>query len=115
MEIDNNFYGVSDAALIEQIGSYLKDVRLQQNKTQQEVATSAGINRTTLVQIEKGKGGTLTTLIQILRVLGELSVLAGFRVQRKPSPMILAEMEMSYRRRARHKGTDTSTDTDTDW
>jgi DNA-binding XRE family transcriptional regulator len=36
---------------------------LQQNKTQQHVAIAAGINRSTMVQIEKGAGveKTLTT------------------------------------------------------
>ncbi|MFN5546581.1 MAG: helix-turn-helix transcriptional regulator, partial [Bacteroidota bacterium] len=60
---------MSDPAMLERLGEFVKQTRLQQNKTQQQVATAAGINRSTMVQIEKGAGGTLLSFIQILRAL----------------------------------------------
>jgi transcriptional regulator with XRE-family HTH domain len=91
----------SDTALQAMIGQFIQQSRLRQNKSQQQVADAAGINRSTLSQIENGRGGTLLSLIQILRVLDQLSFLKVFQVEEKPSPLYLAKMEMKKRRRSR--------------
>lgn len=102
MNNTNNIWNESsDSALLELIGKFIQDTRLKQNKSQQEVADAAGINRGTLSQIENGRGGTLITLIQILRVLNQISFIKHFKVEEKPSPMYLAKMEMKKRKRAR--------------
>ena len=75
---NTELYAMSDNALIGIIGQYIKDCRLKQNKTQQQVADAAGIGRTTIVLLEKGNGGTLTSLIQVLRVLEQLHILEVF-------------------------------------
>lgn len=91
----------SDAALQEMIGQFIQQSRIRQNKSQQEIADAAGINRSTLSQIENGRGGTLITLIQILRVLDQVSFLKVFQVEERPSPLYLAKMEMKKRKRSR--------------
>ena len=91
----------SDEALQAMIGQFIQQSRIRQNKSQQDVADAAGINRSTLSQIENGRGGTLITLIQILRVLDQISFLKVFQVEEKPSPLYLAKMEMKKRKRAR--------------
>ena len=91
----------SDIALQAMIGQFIQQSRIRQNKSQQEVADAAGINRSTLSQIENGHGGTLITLIQILRVLDQLPFLKVFQVEEKPSPLYLAKMELKKRKRAR--------------
>lgn len=96
-----NWSSLSDGALLVQIGQFVQQSRLQQNKSQQQVADAAGVNRSTLSQIENGKGGTLTSLIQILRVLNQLSFVRVFQVEEKVSPMYLAKMELKKRKRAR--------------
>ena len=95
----------SDKALMLMIGKFIQESRLRQNKNQQEVADAAGINRSTLSQIENGRGGTLLTLIQILRVLDQVSFLKVFKVEEKASPLYLAKMEMKKRKRARKTDT----------
>jgi len=102
MEFGNiNWNSLSDGALLVQIGQFVQQSRLQQNKSQQQVADAAGVNRSTLSQIENGKGGTLISLIQILRVLNQLSFVRVFQVEEKVSPMYLAKMELKKRKRAR--------------
>ena len=98
-----NWSELSDIAVLEQIGRFVQQSRLQQNKSQQQVADAAGVNRSTLSQIENGKGGTLISLIQILRILGQLSFVKAFQVEDRPSPMYLATLEMKKRKRARNK------------
>lgn len=38
------WHAMSDPALLEMLGKYIQQVRLQQNKTQQQVAKAAGLN-----------------------------------------------------------------------
>ena len=103
MENNNiNWSEINDGAVLEQIGRFVQQSRLQQNRSQQQVADAAGVNRSTLSQIENGKGGTLSSLIQILRVLNQLSFLKAFQVEEKISPMYLATLEMKKRKRARN-------------
>ena len=55
--ININWNELSDNAVLEQIGRFVQQSRLHQNKSQQQVADAAGVNRSTLSQIENGKGG----------------------------------------------------------
>jgi transcriptional regulator with XRE-family HTH domain len=100
---------LSDPAHIQEIGKYLKKQRLNQNKTQQTIADAAGINRITLVQIEKGKGGTMLTFIQILRALNQLHLLEVFETKPEISPIIMAREEEKMRKRANKKNYYTNT------
>lgn len=99
--ININWSELSDNAVLEQIGRFVQQSRLKQNKSQQQIADAAGVNRSTLSQIENGKGGTMISLIQILRVLGQLSFVKAFQIEDRPSPMYLATLEMKKRKRAR--------------
>jgi transcriptional regulator with XRE-family HTH domain len=106
--------GNSDMALLEKIGAFIKAVRLQQNKTQQEIAAAAGINRSTLVSMENGGGGTLLSLVQVLRALNQLHLLEAFTAMPQVSPLLLAKMEQQQRKRA--SGTpQPGSETETDW
>lgn len=97
------WHSMSDPALLEMLGKYIQQVRLQQNKTQQQVATAAGLNRTTVVQIEKGGGGTMISFVQILRALEQLQILEHFEVKPQISPLQLAKWEQNKRQRASAK------------
>lgn len=95
------WYGMSDPAILELLGNYIHKTRLSKNKTQSEIASAAGINRSTLVQIEKGKGANLLSFIQVLRSLEQLHTLDAFEFKQEISPLKLAEMELKLRKRAR--------------
>ena len=98
-----NWYSMSDKALSGIIGSFVKQHRLDQNKTQDEVAEQAGISRSTLSLLEKGKTVTVPTLIQVLRVLELLHIMDSFQITTQPSPLELAKYERQKRQRARSK------------
>lgn len=94
------WHAMSDLALLELLGKFLQQTRLQQNKTQQQVATAAGINRSTIVKIENGESGTMLSYIQILRALGQLQLLEHFEIKQQISPLQLAKLEQQKRQRA---------------
>ena len=71
-----DWVSMSDAALAQTIGAFVKHNRLTQNKTQEEVANAANISRSTLSLLEKGDAITVPTLLQVLRVLDLLFIIA---------------------------------------
>ena len=102
MSDKNNIYfnAQSNNAFLVMIGAFIRHHRLNQDKSQSQLATESGINRSTLIELEKGKRANMLTLIQILRALHLLSILEVFRVEQHISPLQLAEMEMAKRKRA---------------
>jgi len=109
----NNWISMSDQALAAHIGSFVKHHRLEQNRTQDALSHDAGISRSTLSLLERGETVTLATLIQVLRVLGQLDVMQAFTVEQRVSPLALAKAEMNKRKRARN--TQTSDPKSSDW
>ena len=103
VNININWIAMSDQNIVKTIGEFLKTQRLNQNKTQSQLAGEAGLNRWTLSQIENGEGITLNSLIQILRSLNLLSVLDNFTIEQQVSPLELARTEYKKRQRARNK------------
>lgn len=109
------WYAMSDPAILEVLGSFIQQTRLQRNKTQQQVATAAGVNRSTIVQIEKGGGGTLLSFIQILRALEQLQIFQNFEMKQQFSPLQLAKIEHKKRQRASNKKAATIEKPKSDW
>ena len=110
------WYAMSDPAILEVLGNFIQQTRLQQNKTQQQVAAAAGINRSTIVQIEKGGGGTLLSFIQIVRALEQLQLFQNFEVkQQQLSPLQLAKIDQKKRQRASNKKTAGIEKAKSDW
>lgn len=100
---NTNWISMSDEALIKTIGGFIKHHRLQQNKTQSDVAAAAGISRSTLSLLERGETVTISTLIQVLRVLDLLYVMDVFKVTDEISPLAYAKLKKEQRKRASNK------------
>ncbi len=98
-----NWNSMSDNALVQQIGAFVKYHRMEQNKTQDVLANAAGISRSTLSLLERGETVTLATLIQVLRVLDVLHIMDAFELQQAISPLALAKIEKDKRKRASGK------------
>lgn len=100
---NTNLQLLSDVTLLGAIGEFIRHHRLEQNKTQSQLAEEAGINRSTLVEFEQGRRSNTLTLIQLLRALGQLNTLASFKVEKQLSPLQLAKLEQKQRQRASRK------------
>ena len=104
---------MTDIAIISKIGAFVKNERLNSNKTQAQLSDEAGVNRSTLSQIENGEAITLQSLIQIIRALNKLELLEIFSVQQLISPIALAKKDLQKRQRARNS--DSSNNAKSDW
>jgi len=105
-----NWHSYSDQALAAHIGAFIKHHRLQQNKTQQALACAAGLSRSTLSLLERGETVTVSTLIQVLRVLEQLPIMEAFHVPMLISPLALANAERAKRKRTRSSKTNDAKD-----
>lgn len=115
MDKTNNWIAMNDSTIIASIGKFIKHKRLKENKTQTQLAKDAGLNRYTISKIENGESVTLTSLIQILRVLNLLQVLDVFTINETISPMEYAKLKENKRLRARNKNTNTNLNEDLGW
>lgn len=110
-----NWHSMSDKALIETIGRFIQHNRLNQNKSQSEVAKTAGISRSTLSLLERGERISLISLIQVLRVLDLLYIMDVFKVKNEVSPIEYAKLQKNKRQRARNKDKDANSNDDLGW
>nr|WP_299383845.1 helix-turn-helix transcriptional regulator [Allomuricauda sp.] len=106
---------MSDAAIVEQLGRYIRQIRLQQNTSQAQLANKAGLNRWTIIKIENGEPVTLMSLIQILRALNSLYVLNTFQVSEEISPLAYAKLKKQQRQRASGKSSPKPNKEDLGW
>jgi len=106
---------MSDAALVKTIGEFVKHHRLNQNRTQDEVAAAANISRSTLSLLERGETVTIATLLQVLRILDLLYIMDVFTVSHEISPIEYAKMQKNKRQRASTKNDDADTNEELGW
>ena len=96
-----DWYSMSDPAIVKELCGILKQVRLQQNITQEQLAVRAGLSRSAISKMETGKSNIeLLTLIQVLRVLQQFHLLDTWKVSATLSPLQMAKLTTKGRVRA---------------
>jgi putative transcriptional regulator len=97
MKIENEN---SDKAVLDELGARLARTRLEQNVSQEQLASEAGVSKSTVERIETGREVKLTSLVRILRALGRLELLDHLVPDPLPSPIERARLQGRLRRRA---------------
>ena len=87
---------MSNPAVLMRIGQRIKETRIRQHITQEELATASGVSPLTVANIEKGKSVSLLLFISVLRNLEQL--VPEIRV----SPIELKKLQGKKRYRVRH-------------
>ena len=106
---------MSDKALTETIGTFIQHNRLNQNKSQSDVAKAAGISRSTLSLLERGENVSLNSVIQVLRVLDLLYIMDVFKIKNEISPIEYARLQKKKRQRAGNKDNSSNSNDDPGW
>ena len=96
-----NWNAISDRAVCQLLGGFIKQSRIRMNKTQGQLAREAGIARSTLSLFEKGQNSSLMVFIQLLRALNMLHLLGEFEISEQLSPLQLAKLQKKKRQRVR--------------
>jgi transcriptional regulator with XRE-family HTH domain len=90
----------SDKAVLDELGARLARTRLEQNISQEQLASDAGVSKSTVERIETGREVKLTSLVRILRALGRLELLDQLVPEPLPSPIERARIQGRLRQRA---------------
>ena len=96
----NNWIELSDKSIMETIGKFIRSHRLNQNKSQDQVAKAATISRSTLSLLERGEKVRMDTFIQVLRVLDLLYIMDVFKIKEQISPIEYAKLKKRQRQKA---------------
>jgi transcriptional regulator with XRE-family HTH domain len=95
--------GLSDEAILRELGSRLAAARLARNLTQAALAEEAGVSKRTVERLESGEvAARLSGLVRVCRALGLADRLEGL----VPSPTIspVEQLKLAGRRRKRASG-----------
>ena len=93
---------MSNPAVLVKIGQRIKEARIRQHITQEELATASGVSPLTVANIEKGKSVSLLLFISVLRSLGLLENLEQLVPEIRISPIELKKLQGKKRYRVRH-------------
>ena len=86
-----------------QIGSKLKELRIEKNMKQAELADASGVSIFTISSVENGKTTSLLTIVQLLRALGHLDYLDSFFQEQTVSPIAYAKLLKNNKKKVRVK------------
>ncbi len=111
-----DLYSSTDNAILKRLGEQLRRLRLEQNVSQKDLAKSAGVSLSSVVNIEKGKSISLSTLIPLLRALNSLDLLSGFTKDPELSPIAYAKLIDGQKEKKRASSSKNSNKTiDSEW
>jgi len=92
--------GLTDEAVLAELGRRIARTRLERNLTQSGLGTEAGVGLATVQRLEAGHAVRTTSLIRILRELELLDALNLLVPEPTPSPIELLSLHGKTRRRA---------------
>jgi len=95
-----DWYGMSDPAIIAELGNRLKSYRLRKNYTQEELAQKSGISLGSVHKIESGKAVSFAILVSAMRTLRLLDHFETFIPEPSVSPIEMLKWKGKTRKRA---------------
>ena len=95
---------LSDAAVLEEVGTRLEAIRLSRNQTQAQLAEQAGVSKRTIERLESGAVAVqLSGFVRVCRALELLDRFDAFLPEPPISPIALLKLRGRQRRRASGK------------
>ena len=111
-----DLYAQTNDAILRQIGSKLKELRIEKNMKQAELADASGVSVFTISSVENGKTTSQLTIVQLLRALGHLDYLDRFFQEETISPIAYAKLLKNNKKKIRVKSSSTDTNKgDSEW
>ena len=102
-----DLYTLTNDAIMRQIGSKIKELRLEKSVKQAELADASGVSVFTISSVETGKSTSLLTIVQLLRALEHLDYLNSFFQEETISPIAYAKLMKNNKKKIRVKSSST--------
>jgi len=99
----DNIYLLSDEELTGRVSSRLKELRLKQNISRQELSASSGVSTSTIARMEDGEIKSFESLLRILRTLGKIEILRPLVEDEEISPSEYFQLKHSANAKKRKR------------
>ena len=86
-----DIYALTDKAILVQVGLKLKEIRIEKNISQGELAKASGLSAFSISQMENGHNTSILSLVMVLRALNKLEILDEILKDKPISPIALSE------------------------
>ena len=111
-----DWYAQTNDAIMRQMGTKLKELRIEKNMKQSELADASGVSVFTISSVENGKTTSLLTIVQLLRALEHLDYLDSFFQEETISPIAYAKLLKNNKKKVRVKSSSTNINKgDSEW
>ena len=110
---------LSDAELTNRISAKIKELRLKQNISRQDMAASTGVSVSSIARMEDGEIKSFESFLRIMRSLGKIEVFMPLLQEEEISPNEYYKMVHSakakQRKRASRSNNNNTEQEDSEW
>ena len=94
---------LSDTEITGKISAKLKELRLKQNVSRQDLAASSGVSISSIVRMEDGEIKSFESFLRILRTLGKIEILLPLVKEEELSPAEYFKLGHSAKKKHQRK------------
>jgi len=109
---------LSDVEITNRISEKLKELRLKQNISRQDISDSSGVSVSSIVRMEDGEIKSFESFLRILRTLGKMDVLLPLVEEEEISPIEYFKLVNSANTKPRKRASKSKTNNhqeDSEW
>lgn len=99
----DNIYMLSDTDITNRISAKLKELRLKQNISRQDLASNSGVSVSSIIRMEEGEIKSFESFIRLVRTLGKLEVFLPLVEEEEISPNEYFKMMQSAAQKKRKR------------
>lgn len=96
---------LSDAEITNKISAKLKELRLKQNISRQDLSANSGVSVSSIARMEDGEIKSFESLVRILRILGKIDIFLPLVEEEEISPSEYFKMVHSAKPQQRKRAT----------
>lgn len=100
---------MNEIEILQKIGARMREIRLEQNIKQKELAEKSGLSMFSISQMETGHNTSVQSLVQVLKALNRLDMIEPFLKDKEIDPATLArfiQSQQSQRKRVSRSSSD---------
>ena len=112
-----NTNDMTEIEILQKIGTRMREIRLEQNMKQKELAEKSGLSMFSISQMETGHNTSVQSLVQVLKALNRLDMIEPFLKEKEIDPATLArfiQSQQSQRKRVSRSSPDNDSSSDVD-
>lgn len=94
---------LSDAEITNRISAKIKEIRLKQNISRQEMADTSGVSVSSIARMEDGEIKSFESFLRIMRTLGKIEIFMPMLLEEEISPNEYYRMVQSAKPKQRKR------------